>query len=580
MSFADFGKTTNAPVSSNLGGFASFGKPVAPPDTSGAFGNFIGIPDLASYVPNAIDQAKQAIAHPLDTIKSAFGAAKSAIVEPIKSFISNTEKTISPLHESVPERVANTLYALGSAGQVLFSPISAAFAAASKVPVLKEAADVFQIPFAVTGHIGEFASEKFVDVLPIDQASKDILRPAFGEVGALAGQILLGGKVMDLVAKGGAVSKDTITKLVTDTKTEADAAKAETTAPASTSFAEFGKTPVTPSATEPLNPLTQEAQKYKTAEEFVKAMGVKETPSANSRLLYHVSENPNITELKPQPNGSRGVFVTPGEPSRSNGYVYAIDRTKLPEGILKQDPSQARDLYINAPVPKEAVIPMGKIENGKINRVSQLTDIWNKANKTQQPPAAPERPIINGERVAKAASDINQTLIAKGIAELPPEELAKYTPKQVSDQINRIHDLMTTNLEGVKRMFTHNEPIPNDVSPQFLFEALKKYAYDKNDFGLQKELAKNFQASMRSIHGQELGLSGHAQKAYGTGIDVVQELHQIGKIREAKAEKSTGQSVVKHKKEVVNMGKEAIKKSTSKRQTWQEFITQLTCGIE
>lgn len=233
MGIADLGKTninegiTPKVVASQ--GIASLGKPLisTTPTTSPlkTVAGWFGIENPDTYVQDALKQASETIQHPIKAIGSAIGAAGGAIGQAFTGLGKNVGELISPKQETVAERTANLLYSVGSVAQVIFSPISAAFSAAEKLPVLKEAADVISAPFAITGTVGNFAAEKFVDVLPIDNASKDILKPAFGEVGALAGQILLGGRVMNMMVKGAKLSKAKVDKLVEEVKTETETAK-------------------------------------------------------------------------------------------------------------------------------------------------------------------------------------------------------------------------------------------------------------------------------------------------------------------------------------------------------------------
>ena len=58
----------------------------------------------------------------------------------------------------------------------------------------------------------------------------------------------------------------------------------------------------------------------------------------------------------------------------------------------------------------------------------------------------------------------------------------------------------------------------------------------------------------------------------------VKVMVDIKKSREASLERVTKKSTTELRKQAVGEIKESIKKSASKRPTWEEFIKQITCG--
>jgi hypothetical protein len=251
---------------------------------------------------------------PLGTLYSAGKALISTPIEAIKNLGEKAAETVVSYQtpgRPLAERIAKPLETLGASAGVVFSPITAAFQAAEKLPVLKTAADIINLPFLATGKIGQFAADKFVDVLPISKQSKDILRPAFEEVGSLAGQIALGGKVMDLIAKKASpvIEKSEIDRIVNEAKQEVPKVEEQLkTIPASvpeanpevstpietTAIPKEVKSEKTPQEILPtvkevklipkeLEPLAKEARKYKNAEEFVNIFQPKNVVDLSSR---------------------------------------------------------------------------------------------------------------------------------------------------------------------------------------------------------------------------------------------------------------------------------------------------------
>jgi len=120
--------------------------------------------------------------------------------------------------EKTAETVAKGVQTLTAGVSTLFTPITAVFEEASKVPVLKEAAQIISMPFEAGGIVGSFAADRFVDVLPIGKENRDILRSSFEEAGSLLGMIWIGGKVMKTLTKGESLTKEKITEFKEEAK--------------------------------------------------------------------------------------------------------------------------------------------------------------------------------------------------------------------------------------------------------------------------------------------------------------------------------------------------------------------------
>ncbi len=157
-----------------------------------------------------------------------------------------------------------------------------------------------------------------------------------------------------------------------------------------------------------VEPLVQEAKKYKTADEFVR----KESFNQMSKYEWHLSDNPNLVEgklmseqVKPKNIGSRGfagreenigdVFSTKSPQwwyqqlafenrgkAPKNVYLVEVKNPQKPDimdGLAQQSISKPDEIRI---IKKAGGI--NEIENPYLLeniKKSQLTDIWNKANK-------------------------------------------------------------------------------------------------------------------------------------------------------------------------------------------------------
>lgn len=183
-----------------------------------------GIQNPTTYWQDSLAQIKRS---PWQNIKNAASSAIDSLVGTIKNAVSTTKEAFTGENETAAKKTADVLYALGADAAVLFTPMTMIFSAAEQVPGFKQAADVVNGVFSVVGKIGAFPAEKFVEVLPIDQESKDVLKPAFGQIGSLAAQILLGGKVAKMISKGKKITPELINKEVETVKKETVIAQQE-----------------------------------------------------------------------------------------------------------------------------------------------------------------------------------------------------------------------------------------------------------------------------------------------------------------------------------------------------------------
>ena len=156
----------------------------------------------------------EAILHPIKTLKK----LPSVFTKP---FMAGIKKASTPLEKG--NIITDTANLISGIAESLFSPITGAFTIAENIPGAKQVADVLALPFQATGLAGSFATGKIVDVLPISQETKDIIKQPLQEVGALAGQVLLGGRIMEKIGKTAKVEEITpkvAKKIVEEAKTE------------------------------------------------------------------------------------------------------------------------------------------------------------------------------------------------------------------------------------------------------------------------------------------------------------------------------------------------------------------------
>ena len=611
MSFADFGKTITAPVGNvtqpSTGGFSSFGKTIAPTATApvGGFASFgrtvtptvaptttantftqwTGIQNPTTYWKDSWNQLTETIKHPIQAVKNVFGAGAQNVTGTLQHAGTDIGEAFKTEGDNWAKNTADIMNALGASASVVFLPMTTIFAAADKLPVLKQAADVVNAVFTTTGRLGEFLPEKFIDALPIAQVDKDVLRPAFGEIGALAGQIVLGGKVMHSLSKGMKVGKKEITKFKEEAIEESNTAK-QTVVPE-----------VKPEAVKPVveSPLAQEATKYKSAEEFVQGIQKENQAFLQDawKTYYHGTPVSGIKDLELRNPFQDKKYTLDSisfgyDKSTAETYATNFGKTKngeVIEAFIKPNKSLEvnkigdikklyPDVFDFSTFLKEQGYDSIKTKNelvvldkSIIKTKSQLTDIYNQAVKTApeapkvELPKVSESKIEETGKVAKAATDINKTLAETGFETLAKDELAQYRSLPKEAQIERLAQILTDKVASDK-MATTGEGIPGDVRAQALFNAVKIRAMREGNVELQRALAKSSIASARSIHAAELGAAGFENKIEG---DPVEAMIEINKVR---------------KKAVVDkFGEKRIKEEISKTKIdiWEEFQKLINC---
>ena len=547
---------------------------------------------------------------------------------------------------------AQTKDVAGAAG-ILFSPISALFAGANKVPILGTVSKLISLPFQAAGEGAPQISNGIIDKLPISQQAKDQIKPGIGEIFALAAQIALGKAGVDnvawskLKAKFGETDATTIVTKAQELAQQKIEATKPTEAPVTPKTApETAITPKVDSSVssfktpenvqqmitnietqlkenqvnidkgyltkeegqpfidakkpqlvelkktlaEFINPLSQEATKYKSAEEFVNSqtkmlhgtdkkfsvfdptkMGTNEknfaaktsfffTDSAetagsygkNIKEVYAKFDNPVTIDAKGKMFGDmRDVIDEMVTNAKKNGN----------DGVIIKNLSDRKDWGNYEPATHYAVF-----DTTKLQTKSQLTDIWNKANKpvdstvsqvTQQGQTA----VMPAEgKTAKASTDINTQVVKKGFDELPQEELAKYDPITKADQIEKVSKLLTKDPQKAIDMATGKTPVTGDINSQVIFNAVKNKALAEGDVSTIRDLANSPIATERSVAAQKLGASG-----FNNGeADPVKAIRDVMKAREQKG---------------VDLKTEAkkIKTIPHTKETWSSFIESIKC---
>lgn len=332
-----------------------------------------------------------------------------------------------------------------------------------------------------------------------------------------------------------------------------------------------------------VEPLIEEARKYKSAEEFVEAI----TGELNKgqKAEYVANEN-EILLLRDLANKKveRGEVVP--EEIKQKALRFSERNLEIIQEARDKG-KNFRDIYNNQ-LP-EQFKNYGVKKNEWDLHKADLISIWNKAHegkkkveiKAEEPIASVEKveptqtsqvekPIEqakNEGKPAKAALDINQDLIDKGFEGVPERDLASYNPMMAKEEVAKV--LKYSDREDFYDMAKSNKPMPEDVHPQILFNIAVDKATKAGDINTLMDLAKSPIAEQRSVAAQTLRMSQEG-KPTNNVVTKIQEVKKSweSKIKDEKVAHRTRKSIYEEVKKT-NLPKEEL--------VWDKFLETIKC---
>jgi hypothetical protein len=339
---------------------------------------------------------------------------------------------------------------------MIFSPVSGTFEAAQDFPVLKQVADIVNVPFTLTGLAGAYATGKVVDVLPISNASKDTLRAPLSDLGSLAAQVFVGGKIMakagDVIKSGREITPAEASKIV-------DTVKAENPEV-------FSNIAPEPKPAGFLENVQTEEQATKTRvstkahEQYMQEMGYESyTPAEKLPVIDYgkpaKSELPVIQAEAPKAKKVPGDLVyEPIKEPAPTGADLAYQKTKENGGVtINLSGNMPKDGYAYAPSKMtERVIPTKEFDTNYQRHIDSFVEdnwkelqkpgshigIWESEGKTYLDVSRIGPPSIDTIAEAQNASQLAVFDLKKG-QEVPIGALDNGVYTKL-DEASRIHD--------------------------------------------------------------------------------------------------------------------------------------------
>lgn len=191
------------------------------------------VKNYASEMVQTVENVKSVFRDPVAAVKKVPEYYEKIFLEPYLAGVEKAGEGLYSMYEAAKDRdpvtyVANNAKLISGTAEAIFSPVTGLFSLSKDVPGLKQVADVLDAPFSATGFAGSFATGKAIDWVPdelLSQESKAVLKGPLQELGSLAGQVFLGGRVMKKVGEFAArheiITPDKARRIVEEAKTEA-----------------------------------------------------------------------------------------------------------------------------------------------------------------------------------------------------------------------------------------------------------------------------------------------------------------------------------------------------------------------
>ena len=141
---------------------------------------------------------------PLVITKQSKDAIINSVVDSVKKegqSIKNYFNTVMmPSNASTGQKIAANTNLAKDSLNLAFTPITALFAGAEKVPVIGTVVKTLVgIPMAAIGDTAGYGSDTIINALPISQKTKDEIKPGLRDLSSLIAQIWVGGKTAEAI---------------------------------------------------------------------------------------------------------------------------------------------------------------------------------------------------------------------------------------------------------------------------------------------------------------------------------------------------------------------------------------------
>jgi len=368
---------------------------------------------------------------------------------------------------------------------------------------------------------------------------------------------------------------------------------------------EKGLKPSLPKKPKPsIEPLIEEAKKYKSAEEFVDSIGEETYKKIYKPILSKVDDisvnfESTCVDCKGGADFVDNQMAKAIEVPKKGKWANKIREQWAGQGGFRNGKIGNRiddydtSLYLTDDYlifQESGIENFYKLENApKINSKSQLTDIWNKANKSTLP--KPKKQPIKYVPVEKPV-DLRKKITTESIVAKPslPQrikaesiksgledafgDIEYYNKVSVKSQAEETAKLINEDYDRAIRIAMGQENAPGDLLPESVLIGVKNQAIKSGDIELLINLAtaEGGVARESTVLGQRIKMLDE-----GLEDDAFRNIKKVVSERRNNYQKKTGKSVDKAIKQETDKIKEAIKKTAPKKDDWLDFVNSITC---
>jgi hypothetical protein len=261
-----------------------------------------------------------------------------------------------------------------------------------------------------------------------------------------------------------------------------------------------------------------------------------------------------------------------------------VKSLKKPGGVKSlKKPAVIEDPFMpKGEIPKDVTNLVGKIEQSKLPEAKPIeakTEVAPKpseeivSEKSKKFYGYRNKPIEGtGETKTRGLSKSTEaSAIAAEITD-QIKDLPEYNVLENKPQIEKASRIVYSDWNNAKQMALGNVRAPNDVLPEFVYQAVKSKALKEGDINTLTELAQSSKLSSEAtVMGQRIQALGVKDP-----LDPVKAMRDIIKTREGQ-HTLRGQDVVKMKEEGYQQIKKELKRNNPKVNEWQSFLEGIRC---
>jgi hypothetical protein len=442
---------------------------------------------------------------------------------------------------TISGKIGATAETVARLGGIIFAPITAYFEATKNVPVLGTVTKLISLPFVAIGDVTPKVSDEIIDQLPISKEAKENIKPGVGEILTLAGQLALG-KVTDIAAKKvGLVKKygERDAQTIINEASKLAKEKATTESIALGFLAKVEKPEAIPEA------------------KIASVEGVQSKVAILSKEATNSLENQKIG-------------IKPSSLERAKTEIQAGNTPPVKIRILEDGTKFIEDGRNHLEAARQLGLKDYPIEDVTSKYIQPLAQEAGKVEIKPREISVPREQLPIGEGAEKVSR--LEARVTDSLKKTSPEDIERLGLTTYKE-MNKIETIKAASEYVIKNPKEALDVLEGKIEPPKGILRNSIYVVMENAAADNVALARKLTTLTATRMGQELSILTELNPDSPVKI-----MRDVIKIKESVVEKRTGKKVEQIQKETAQEIKTEIKKSASKRPTWEEFIKEIMCN--